>query len=70
MSDDAIPPSTGKRLQAILTGDREAIRRKVRVHQPSLEAQAFMEPKPTEAPRTELNEPVQQGRKPKARPGG
>ena len=70
MTDKARPPSTGKALRAVLTGDREAIRRKVRAHQPSPEAKAFMEPKSTEAPRTESNEPVQQGRKPKARPGG
>lgn len=50
MSDEASPPSTGKPLQAILTGDREAIRRKVRAHQPSPEAQAFMEAQSAVAP--------------------
>lgn len=50
MTDKVIQPSTGKALQAVLTGDREAIRRKVRAHQPSPEAQAFMEAQSAGAP--------------------
>ena len=50
MSDKASPPSTGKALQAIWTGDRELIRQKVRLHKPSPEAQAFMEAQSAVAP--------------------
>ncbi len=50
MTDEAIPPSMGKALQAILTGDREVIRQKVRSHKPSKLAQEFMESMSTKAP--------------------
>ena len=49
MTNTAIPPSTGRALQATLTGDREIIRQKVRSHQPSKEAQEFMASKSAKA---------------------
>ena len=55
MTNTAIPPSTGRALQATLTGDRELIRQKVRSHKPSpaaLEAMESMSAKaPTSAPK-------------------
>ncbi len=55
MTDKAISPTTGRALQATLTGDRELIRQKVRSHKPSpapLEAMESMSAKaPTSAPK-------------------
>ena len=50
MTDKAVPPLTGKALQAILTGDRELIRQKVRSHKPSPTALEAMESMSTKAP--------------------
>ena len=57
MTDKAIPPLTGKALQAILTGDRELIRQKVRSHQPSQAAREFMESKSEKAPSSAPKKP-------------
>ena len=57
MTNTAIPPSTGRALQATLTGDRETIRQKVRSHQPSQAAREFMESKSAKAPSSAPKKP-------------
>ncbi len=57
MTDKAISPSTGRALQATLTGDREVIRQKVRSHKPSPAALEAMESMSTKAPSSAPKKP-------------
>lgn len=65
MTDRAPPPSMGNALQAILTGDRELIRQKVRAYKPSKLAQEFMEKQPTGGPKSS---PAKDATLPKGKP--